>query len=77
MEKITKVKDLDFDLIYVYRYDTATDGWTFWAFHYEENAKEFMMMDEAEMNGEPVPGVEGRYQYGYVNGDFEVMIVEE
>lgn len=67
--KEMRVRDLDFNLTYVYLRDKETDEWKFWAFHYEENVEEFLMMLSADY-----PNT--RYECGTVDGDLKIIVEE-
>lgn len=63
-----RVRDLDFNLTYVRRYDTKTKTTMFAAFNCEDEAIDFMEWDAADMNAEEAE----RYEYDIVDGDMEI-----
>lgn len=69
-----RIRDLDFGLTYVYRYDRETDAFDFYAFNDYNDAIDFMALDSEKMNGLE-PGENVRYIYGYVDGNREVKEV--
>ena len=65
-----KVKELVVFSYFVCREDTQEDEYMYYGFSFEEDADEFIMLDNARMNyGYQKP----RYIYYYVDGDSEVM----